>query len=197
VLDQVFVPEDYTWKFGLGMGPQGRHFRGPLYRYPLYTSVMLHVGAVALGIAQGAIDTYMELAYTKRPAGGTELLRDRALFQVRLAEAVALVRSARAWLHTAVQQVGEALQVGGQVPFEERANVVLATANATRNAAAAVDIVYTVAGGAANYRGNPLQRALRDSHAVTQHIVAAPQQYESAGRMLLGLQPLLAPFVLL
>ena len=48
----------------------------------------------------------------------------------------------------------------------------------------------TAAGATANYRRSLLQRALRDIHAVTQHIGAAPLQYESAGRMLLGLPPL-------
>ena len=38
-------------------------------------------------------------------------------------------------------------------------------------------------------RHSPLQRALRDVHAVTQHVGMAPQQYEEAARMLLGLQP--------
>jgi hypothetical protein len=55
---------------------------------------------------------------------------------------------------------------------------------------AAVDIVFTAAGATANYRRNLLQGALRDIHAVTQHIGAAPLQYKSAGRMLLGLPPL-------
>jgi hypothetical protein len=32
------------------------------------------------------------------------VLCNRPLFQVRIAEAVALVRSARAWLHMAIQQ---------------------------------------------------------------------------------------------
>ena len=63
-------------------------------------------------------------------------------------------------------------------------------ANATRSAAAAVDIVFTAAGATANYRRSLLQRALRDIHAVSQHIGAAPLQYGSAGRMLLGLPPL-------
>ena len=75
--------------------------------------------------------------------------------------------------------------------------MLLAAANATRSAATAVDMVYTAAGGTANYRRSLLQRALRDIHAVTQHIMTAPQQYESAGRMLLGLQPLPPPFILL
>jgi hypothetical protein len=45
------------------------------------------------------------------------------------------------------------------------------------------------------YTWRALQRALRDVHAVTQHIGAAPQQYEEAGRMVLGLDPL-QPIVL-
>jgi alkylation response protein AidB-like acyl-CoA dehydrogenase len=76
------------------------------------------------------------------------------------------------------------------VSFEERADVLLACLNATRSAATAVDMVYTAAGGTANYRRNVLQRMLRDIHAVTQHWGTAPQHYESAGRMLLGLPPL-------
>ena len=198
VVEQVFVPEEYTCPFGPGIMPQSKHFQRPLYRYPFYAAGGLSIGAVALGIAQGAVDACMELAHSKRPAGTTELLRDRPPFQVRLAEAVALVRSARAWLHTAVQQTWEASLARGQVSFEERADLLLAGANATRSAAAAVDIVYTVAGGTANYRRSPLQRALRDIHALlTQHIATAPHQYESAGRMLLGLQPLQPPLILL
>jgi alkylation response protein AidB-like acyl-CoA dehydrogenase len=197
VVEQVFVPEEYTCPFGPGVTPQSRHFQRPLYRYPFYAAGGLSIAAVALGIAQGAVDACMELAQSKRPAGTTELLRDRPPFQVRLAEAVALMRSARAWLHTSVQQTWKASLARGQVSFEERADLLLAAANATRSAAAAVDIVYTVAGGTANYRRSPLQRALRDIHALTQHIATAPHQYESAGRMLLGLQPLQPPLILL
>jgi alkylation response protein AidB-like acyl-CoA dehydrogenase len=197
VLEQVFVPEKYTWQFGPGMGPQGKHFQSLLYRYPLYASVVSNVSTMALGIAQGAVDACLELAQAKRPVGTTQLLRDRPLFQIRLAEAVALVRSARAWLYAAVEQIGEAVQARGQVSFAERADVLLAAANTTRSAATAVDILYTAAGATANYRRSPLQRALRDIHAVTQHFATAPPQFESAGRMLLGLPPLPPPLILL
>jgi alkylation response protein AidB-like acyl-CoA dehydrogenase len=195
VLEQVFVRGEYTWQFGLDMRSQGKHFQGPLYRYPLYASGVSNIGAVALGIAQGTVDTCLELVQSKRPIGTTALLRDRPLFHTRLAEAVALVRSARAWLHAAVEQVGEALQARGQVSFAERADMLLAAANTTRSAATAVDILYTAAGGTANYRRSPLQRALRDIHAVTQHFATAPHQYESAERMLVGLPPLPPPLV--
>ena len=190
VIDQVFVPEAYTGLFASGLPPRSKHFQGVLYRYPFFLASALPLGAIALGIAQGAIEACLELAQTKQPSGATMLLREQPLFHLRLAEAVALVRSARAWLYTAVQHTWEAMQTRGEVAFAERADVLLAGANATRSAAAAVDMVYTAAGGTANYRRSPLQRALRDIHAATQHITTAPQQYESAGRMLVGLQPL-------
>ena len=55
----------------------------------------------------------------------------------------------------------------GQVSLAERTDLLLAAANATRSAAAAVDIVFTAAGATTNYRRSLLQRALRDIHAVT------------------------------
>ena len=162
----------------------------PKFVVPVLYASIQGAGALALGIAQGAVDLCLELAQAKQPAGTTALLREWPMFQGRAAEAVALVRSARAWLYASVQQSWESLRVQGQVSLAERADLLLAAANATRSAAAAVDIVFTASGATANYRRSLLQRALRDIHAVTQHIGTAPLQYESAGRMLLGLPPL-------
>jgi alkylation response protein AidB-like acyl-CoA dehydrogenase len=170
--------------------PRGPHYQGPLYRFPLVGLFRLPVSAVALGIAQGAIEAGIALAPAKRAIVGPGVLRDHPLFQARIAEAVALVRSARAWLHTAVQQAWASTLTSGTASVAERADLFLAAVNATRSAAEAVQMVYTVAGGTATYRRSTLQRALRDVHAVTQHIGTAPQQYEDAGRMVLDLEPL-------
>jgi alkylation response protein AidB-like acyl-CoA dehydrogenase len=188
-LEHVFVPEAYTWRWGPGL-PRGPHYHGPLYQFPFVGLFRLPVSAVALGIAQGALEAGLALAPAKRPLVGTGVLRDQPFFQARMAEALALVRAARAWLHTAVQQAWTATLTRGTVSIEERADLVLAAVHATHSAAEAVQLVYTSAGGTANYRHSALQRALRDVHAVTQHIGAAPQQYEEAGRMVLGLEPL-------
>jgi alkylation response protein AidB-like acyl-CoA dehydrogenase len=196
VIDEVFVPEGYTCAFGVGMTPCSSYYQSPLYHYPLYVLFALPISAVALGIAQGAIDALMEGTQEKAAGDPATVLGDRPLLPLRLSEAVALVHSARAWLHACVQQVWDVMEEHGQVGFEERAQMLLAAANATRSAASAVDIVYTVAGARANYRRSPLQRALRDIHAATQHVGTAPQQFESAGRMLLGLPPL-QPLILL
>jgi alkylation response protein AidB-like acyl-CoA dehydrogenase len=188
VIDRVFVPEAYTWKFAPGL-PRGKHYASPLYQFPLVALLRLPVSAVALGIAQGAVDTCMALAPSKRALIGTGTLRDQALFQAQIAEAAALVGSSRAWLHTALQRTWQTTLAGGAASVSERAELLLAAVNATHRAAEAVQLVYTLAGGSANYRHSPLQRSLRDVQATTQHVGMAPQQYEEAGRMLLGLEP--------
>lgn len=190
VIEERFVQEAYTCVFGVGMSPTSTYYQGPLYRNPLYVIFALPISAVALGIAQGAIDACMDLVQTRQAGKPTAILAERPMLPHKLAEAVALVRSARSWLHASVQQIWDVTQRGDAVSFAERADILLAAANATRSAAMAVDIVYTVGGASANYRSSPLQRALRDIHAATQHMGTALQQFESAGRMLLGLQPL-------
>ena len=69
---------------------------------------------------------------------------------------------------------------------QQRNRLALAAAHATRSGAAATDLMYTSAGGTALYRKSPLQRSLRDVHAVTQHIATSPQSIENAGRVLVG-----------
>jgi alkylation response protein AidB-like acyl-CoA dehydrogenase len=121
-VEQVFVPEAYTCCFGPGM-LRGPHYQGPLYRFPLVGLFRLPVSAVALGIAQGAIEACIALAPSKRAIVGTGVLRDQPFFQARIAEAVALVPSARAWLHTAVQQAWASMLTSGTASVAERADL--------------------------------------------------------------------------
>jgi alkylation response protein AidB-like acyl-CoA dehydrogenase len=80
--------------------------------------------------------------------------------------------------------------------LQERADLVLAGTHATQTAATAVRMAYTEAGGSANHRRSPLQRALRDVHAATQHVGIAPHWFEEGGRLLLGFPPT-RPMILL
>jgi indole-3-acetate monooxygenase len=188
IIENVFVPEAFVWKFGFEAS-RGAHFSAPVFRFPFLGFFSWPIGAVALGIAQGAIDDIAKLSQYKTPRLATGMLREKPLFQTEFAQAVALVHSARAWLHAVITKLAEKTACGEALSLEERAEGLLAATNATRNAAAAVELAYTAGGGSANYRRSPLQRRMRDIHAVTQHIGTAPAQYEASGRMLLGLPP--------
>jgi alkylation response protein AidB-like acyl-CoA dehydrogenase len=161
----------------------------PLYRFPLIALFSIGFAACALGIARAAIDDVIELAGSKTPFGTAAALASRTTTQLAMCDAIARVRSARALLCDETTRLWEQVQAGADVAAEQRAALRLATTHATAASAKAVDVMYTVAGGTSVFTSSPLQRRLRDVHAITQHFFVAPPTYETIGRVLLGVEP--------
>ena len=197
IMKDLFVPADQVSILGMPSQPNP-HYSGPLYRLPFMTLFAQPIGAVALGIAQHAIDELLELSKTKSPAsaGAAAPLRERPLFHLQLSEAVALVNSARAWLHAQVGEQFELAKAGQSPDLAQRNETQLATSNATRSAYKAVELMYLAGGGTSNFRKSPLQRCMRDIHAVTQHAATSPATWEATGALLAGM-PLQNPLILL
>ena len=85
----LYVPDG---RFFIARG--GRSYQsGPLYNTSFYHLWAPNIAAVALGIARGAIDLFIELAATKRPSRSTVLLSQRESVQEKVGQAEALVRS--------------------------------------------------------------------------------------------------------
>jgi indole-3-acetate monooxygenase len=184
VVRDVFVPTD----FGSGFSdpyvlPQ------PRYRIPPFSRVIPGLGAMALGIARTAIDTFIEIAGAKTPARTTQMLRDNHAAQVRVSQAESLVRSARLFLFDSLERLWSTLLATGEVSMEVRAHVRLAASHAVSSAVQAVDLLYIGAGASSLYVGCPLEQAFRDVHAITLHIGVNPRVLESTGRVLFGLEP--------
>ena len=181
---ELFVPADRTFP-AFRAAP---HQPGPLYAGPFITLFAATVAAPALGIARGAIDAAADLSGRKTPTGGQLLLRDRPMAQATMARAEALFQSGRAFLVEAVASMLDAAAAGG-ASMHDRALVRLAAAHAAANAASAVQMAFNTAGSTANEHSSPLQRCSRDVHAATQHIGVVENNFEIAGRVLLGLDP--------
>jgi len=158
----------------------------PLYCFPTFGLLGIGIAAVALGIAEAAIDEVISLAAGKTPQGSAKPLALRAKAQNDVSEAVALRRSARAFLMETIDAAWEAALRDGQIDTAHRRDLRLATTHATRSAARAVDLMYTLAGGSSVYRSSPLQRQFRDVHVTTQHMMVSDATYELTGRLLLG-----------
>jgi len=180
----VFVPAGY------GSGFADPHVL-PEYRYriPPFSRVIPGLGAMALGIARTAIETFSEIAGAKTPQRTTQMLRDNPAAQVRVSQAESLVRSARLFLFDSVDRLWRRLIATGEVANESRADVRLAASHAVASAVQAVDLLYVGAGASSLYASCPLERAFRDVHAMTLHIGVHPRVMEATGRVLLGLQP--------
>jgi alkylation response protein AidB-like acyl-CoA dehydrogenase len=163
---------------------------GPLYNQRAwYVNLWTPSAANALGIARGAIDSLAEIAATEASTMSTNLLRDRSMVQIRIAEADAIVNAARAYVFDAVGTLWRALCAGDTPSDHTVAQGRLAIVHAMHESVRAVDKVFHAAGTNAIYTRLPLERAFRDVHVAVQHAAALPVYFESAGKVLLGLWP--------
>ena len=180
IVDDVFVDERHTSSFA---DPPLE--RGQLYNpRTFFVTLWVVTAANALGIARGAIDTFIDLA--GRSSTSSPLpLRDRPAVQSRVAEAEAILSAARAFVLDTVGTVWD----GGADPSLAIAKARLAITHGMHEAVRAVDLVFHAAGTNAIYSSNPLERHFRDIHVVVQHNAAFAVHYESAGKVLLGLRP--------
>jgi len=185
IVDDVFVPAAHTCFIGGPPVEAGALYNPRLVLVIVFTTVV----ANSLGIARGAIDAFIELAARESSTRSTEILRDRPLVQARLAEAEAILNAARAYVVDAVGTLWEQACAGAPDPSFAIAQARLAIVHAMHQAVRTVDLVFHAAGTNALYSRNPLERYFRDIHVAVQHNTAFPAQYESAGKVLLGLRP--------
>ena len=72
---------------------------GPLYLFGTTNIFAVGFASVALGLACGSLDAFRDLAISKSPRGISGQLSGQQYAQMRLAEAEATLRAARAYLH--------------------------------------------------------------------------------------------------
>jgi indole-3-acetate monooxygenase len=75
---------------------------------------------------------------------------------------------------------------GSALTLEQRARIRATAVWATARAAAVVETAYRSGGGTSLYADCPLQRRLRDVHAMTQHFLVKRDTLITAGAVLAG-----------
>lgn len=160
---------------------------GPLYRFPVFTMLAASIAAVAVGVAERAIEELARLAAGKVPQGSSRTLAERSVVQADLARAEATAGSAWAFLTRSCEDAWQVARMGEVPSVEQRRTIRLAATDATQRSADAVSRLHRLAGGEAVYQRCPLERLLRDANVVSQHAMTAERTYELAGRLRLGL----------
>jgi alkylation response protein AidB-like acyl-CoA dehydrogenase len=187
-LDDLVVPERRTFRIGIDHTP-GQLYEGPLYRLPAMVMVASYIPAVALGLAQAAIDDFIELAEGKTPFASATTLRDRATAQAKLGRAEGALRSARAYLYDRIAWGWEQTIAGVEATLQQRAGVLLACVQAHAAAVEAVDLMYSAAGTSAIHRRNRYERIFRDVQVLRQQGFVSESRFETVGQVELGLPP--------
>jgi alkylation response protein AidB-like acyl-CoA dehydrogenase len=161
---------------------------GALYALPRHTVLGLTIAAVPLGIARAALDAVKEIV-GKTPRIRSDRLGDRPVVHAALGRAEAQLRAARALLFEACEAAWSAVLAGNTVTLDERVAVRLALAQAGHVTKEVVQIAYDIGGGTSVYDHCPLQRCFRDVHTASQHAQVQSANFETAGRVLLGIEP--------
>jgi alkylation response protein AidB-like acyl-CoA dehydrogenase len=161
----------------------------PVVHVPVTSLFALGIAGVALGIAQAAVDDVTALAATKVPLLGQAPLATDPLFQHDLATAVTELRAARALVHHAATAVWGSAVRRVPVTLAQRGDARAAATWATARAADVVGTAHRSAGSSVLSATSPLQRRLRDVHAITQHFLVKADTLTTAGAVLAGQEP--------
>lgn len=158
----------------VGATPGAKLNTNPLYRQPMLAVVPNCLVSPALGMARGALKSFVEQVSGRTTrgavAGGNNRMAEFATIQMRVAEATACIDAATLMIHRDLKETLAEVANGGEVDVEMRMRNRLTHSFAVRLLVQAVDAVFTAAGGSALGLNHPVQRFWRDIHAVSSHI---------------------------
>ncbi len=183
-VEDLLVPEEHV----VGYSRTDRVPVTPLFAFPNFTFLALGIGAVSMGIARAAIEELIELARSKKRVGAKQTISEQQLAQVKLAQAEADLRSARAFYYESLEAAWQCAMNGQKVNIEQRRDLRLATTNAVLKSVGVVEEMYNLGGGSAVYRTSRLQRYFRDINVAKTHIMVSQQTLEIAGSLFFGLE---------
>jgi alkylation response protein AidB-like acyl-CoA dehydrogenase len=169
------------------MPPQ---YDNPVFRIPIPLRLSYNKVAIALGVARGSLDAFVDLAHNKVPMLSPSKLMDRPIAQIRVAECEGKYRAARCYVMDAMAAVEDELRRGADMPSAMTTqNARLACVLAANMCMEVVDVLHNTAGTSASYMANPLERKLRDAHGVATHRWVSHSLYQDLGAIILGHTP--------
>lgn len=187
-VDNIFVPENKAVPLVPMVSPGSDYYKGPLHRMSVWPSTATNA-VPALGVAQAAIDQFVEMANVKTPAYTKKTLRDSSVIQSRLAHAEAKLGGAREFLHATYNKAWQTAVDGNILNMQQRADCQQASTFAAVASAEVVDLIHSLVGASAIRNEQPFQRYFRDIHTITQHGFFCESRFEAVGQIRLGLDP--------
>lgn len=191
-IDGVRVPDHRSLPVeatkGGGTAPGCAVNSAATFKLGAFSMFSINQGTVSYGIGRATVDSYVEQIRERvaRSSGGR--VAEYATAQSKVGEAAVCADTAGLLLYDCCDR-GMALAERGEVPPMELKTKVRATATYAGNLASrAVDLIFTLSGGAALYDSHPLSRAMRDMKAAQAHITQTwDANGVNYGRVLLGL----------
>ncbi|NGO09267.1 flavin-dependent monooxygenase [Streptomyces sp. HC44] len=192
VARDVFVPAHRVLPVGPLLGgsfPSKTNADDPFYRMPVLLLFCAWTTPNALGVARGALAEFTERIHRR---GITYTFYERqneaAVTHLQAAEAAMKISCAELLTGEIVARIESRAADGAPYTQEERARIRAQSGYVTRLSKEAVDLLGSASGASSLHRDVPIQRAVRDLHALSLHSFVNPAtNLELYGRVLSGL----------
>jgi alkylation response protein AidB-like acyl-CoA dehydrogenase len=181
----LFVPAAHAATRDL---PAERRHPSPLYCVPTGSVYAAGFAGLALGIARSMQDDLLHLSIGKTARGQKTTMSQNAVIQSQVSQAEARLRSARAFLFDSLRDIWAAVVTGGEITFDQRMQIRLASTWAINEAEKVCASAYSAAGSTAIFENQPFERRFRDIHAVTQQVQGRPVHFETVGAHMIDLE---------
>lgn len=187
VYNDVFVPHDHVLRLEEmrdGTSPGGKINGSPYFRAPWITYAPLTFTAPMLGAARGALEHYRAWTAERASLFGSKVAEFTSI-QTRLARAATDLDLAELLTYRAVD-VAEAPEPASP---ELRARTYRDISRSSELIVAAMDTVMQISGSAGFSDESMIQRAWRDIHFASSHVILNPEiSYAAWGRQQFGLE---------
>jgi len=193
-VEDLFIPTGHTMtvdesKYGEAPGTQVNP--GPLYRLGTFSMFSVVQSSTAYGHARATFDSFLEQTRARTGRVSGQRVIDYGTTQIKIGEAAAALDTARLILYACADEAMEVAAAGGVMPIEDKSRMRGDATFAGNLAARAVEIMFSLAGGAGLYEAHPISRAYRDTKCAQAHMT---QNWDingsNYGRVLLGLPTL-------
>jgi alkylation response protein AidB-like acyl-CoA dehydrogenase len=193
VAEDLFVPAHRAMPTRLlfdGKSPHGERHATHFNRLPVLVCLSIQLGGAVVGIAQGALELYIERTKGRREVYTGKPRVENVGTQLRVAESATEIKTAAMLARAAADRCDQVARTGVQLTMDERAELKWQAAYVNELCRRATDRLFASAGSHAIYNDNVLQGRYRDINTACHH---AAVDYDSTaemyGRTLLGLEP--------
>lgn len=200
VWDDVFVPSHRVFDIPRAVATYDyptEHRDEWLYRAAFSSTAAVVLAGPQLGIGRAALAYVIAQAQKKGIAYTTfGLQKESVAFQVRVAKAATLIKTAHLHAYDAADTIDEWARQGHVASIEERAQIRAQTSWAVESITSALDELLTAHGSGGFAESSLLQRLWRDSNVAARHAFVLPDiSYESYGKALLGVDAQITPIL--
>jgi indole-3-acetate monooxygenase len=183
-ITDVFVPDEHTLDFGTVRGRPG-----PLAQPEVFQRSLC---GVPLGVARAAIDYFLEVAPPRVERITGVAWRDNEHVQITLGQCIADLVATRGGVYRSLERQWEVLEAGGTLDDlapVERAALPMSWAHAFWTARSIVSRLYDLLQTWSILQSSPMDRWLRDTTVMCQHLAAQEVIFQTGGAYLMGGRP--------